>query len=63
MVMPKLPPGERRSIPVYVLLRPREVDALDALCHKGKRKSRASILRDAFLRRYRKLFPKELADE
>jgi hypothetical protein len=52
----KLSTEEKRSIPVYVLLRPREVKALDAV-RKVRRMSRGALLRDAFLRRYWRTHP------
>lgn len=63
MVMPKLPPGKKRSVAIYILLRPSEVEALDAVVQKDGWRSRASCIRGAFLRLYRKRFPKELADD
>lgn len=43
-----LPPAERRSEPVFVLLRPREKQALEDIAEAGG-KSRGAVLRDAFL--------------
>ncbi|KKN36933.1 hypothetical protein LCGC14_0768560 [marine sediment metagenome] len=51
MVMPKLPPGERRSEPVFVLLRPRELQQVDKIAEK-EGKSRAQVLRESFLDRH-----------
>jgi hypothetical protein len=48
MVRLKLPEAEKRSHAVYVLLRPREIRLLERLAKK-EGKSRAAILRDAFL--------------
>jgi hypothetical protein len=52
----KLPPGEKRSVAVYVLLRPREVAVLDAL-RAEQRRSRGGMLRDIFIARYKKTCP------
>ncbi len=46
---PKLPVKERRSYPVYVLLRPREKRLLEKL---AAGKSRGAFLREAFLKLY-----------
>ena len=55
MVMPKCPPGKKRSIPVFVLLRPSEIETLDNIRTErgdGDYVSRASVLRDAFFEKY-----------
>ncbi len=51
MVMPKLPASERRSEPVYVLLRPREMKVLQTVAKK-RGWSYGAVLRDLFLRKH-----------
>ncbi|KKL45092.1 hypothetical protein LCGC14_2359150 [marine sediment metagenome] len=43
-----LAPEDRRSEPVFVLLRPREKQALESIA-KADGKSRGGVLRDCFL--------------
>ena len=46
MPRPKLPKGERRDVPVYVLLKKKEADQLDT---ERQQSSRGGYLRKCFL--------------
>lgn len=51
MVRPMLPKAERRSEPIYVLLRPNEKRILEAVARR-KKLSRGAVLRQLFLGEY-----------
>jgi hypothetical protein len=61
MARPMLPVGQRRTEPIYVLLRPREKAVLKTLSDE-EGKSLGAVVREAFLKRYRRRFPRELSD-
>ncbi|KKL86802.1 hypothetical protein LCGC14_1941070 [marine sediment metagenome] len=48
MVRPKLSAAEKRSHPIFVLLRPRERRAVEKIA-RVEQKSKGAVLRDAFL--------------